>query len=486
MSLTKVTYSMLAGSPINVLDYGASPSASASVNRAAIQAALDQGGLVLLPKGVYQIDDTLFFPRGTFLSGEGMIQSALEITDNTKPVITIDQTKSTGFAVRDTGIAQMRITGGSVGIEFGKPATTNWGPDCLIDRVWLYQNGRGAVVNNAWQLYFFKCLFDQNFTNNLLIASRTAPAFQNTTWFEQCDFTNCTGPAQVVIDHEVIYTTTFNNCIWEGGSGNPATVGLQVTSSFISSLRLLNCYFEDHLNYFVEVVDSNSNGGNEIVGCTFLDRSGRTAPIISTLNGFVVSTNYITTNFGSTAIEGGKRSTFVNNKITSTGTNNLSLSPLANFTGSIIEDDPLLGAKYPRMMIGQGASGPTSGIVSTSKIVPGTSSVDVALCKFTDNNSSGILEITASGVSVLGGVAYFKGVRHVLLTAGTSITTTTLGTDASSNSSITLTWVSLNTFKVTLNSGLGSDAGYAVSVNVLTGGGADGAATGAIEFLSLL
>ena len=59
MSLTKVSYSMIAGAQINVLDYGASPSASASVNRIAIQAAIDAGGAdcdIYFPAGNYAVD----------------------------------------------------------------------------------------------------------------------------------------------------------------------------------------------------------------------------------------------------------------------------------------------------------------------------------------------------------------------------------------------------------------------------------------------
>lgn len=64
MSLTKVSYSMIKGSPINVADFGASPSASASVNRAAIQAAIDsipetEGGTIVFPQGVFDVDGNI-------------------------------------------------------------------------------------------------------------------------------------------------------------------------------------------------------------------------------------------------------------------------------------------------------------------------------------------------------------------------------------------------------------------------------------------
>lgn len=58
MSLTKVTYSMIAGSPVNVLDYGADPTGTDD-STAAIQAAIDavianDGGTVYLPTGTYK------------------------------------------------------------------------------------------------------------------------------------------------------------------------------------------------------------------------------------------------------------------------------------------------------------------------------------------------------------------------------------------------------------------------------------------------
>jgi hypothetical protein len=58
---------------VSVLDFGASPSASAAVNTAAIQAAIDSvktsGGSVYFPKGTYQINDTLVVDTGVYTTG---------------------------------------------------------------------------------------------------------------------------------------------------------------------------------------------------------------------------------------------------------------------------------------------------------------------------------------------------------------------------------------------------------------------------------
>lgn len=59
MALTKASYSMIEGSFVNILDFGASTSASDVANGAAIQAALDSlknvGGTVLIPAGTFSV-----------------------------------------------------------------------------------------------------------------------------------------------------------------------------------------------------------------------------------------------------------------------------------------------------------------------------------------------------------------------------------------------------------------------------------------------
>ena len=75
MSLTKVSYSMITGSPVNVLDYGADPSGVAD-SRAAIQAAIDYAGsihgTVIIPTGIYKTTDTLYIDqKNTIIYGDG-------------------------------------------------------------------------------------------------------------------------------------------------------------------------------------------------------------------------------------------------------------------------------------------------------------------------------------------------------------------------------------------------------------------------------
>ena len=62
MTLTKVSYSMINGAQLNVLDYGADPT-GATDSTSAIQAAIDavsaQGGTVYIPAGLYLVNSTI-------------------------------------------------------------------------------------------------------------------------------------------------------------------------------------------------------------------------------------------------------------------------------------------------------------------------------------------------------------------------------------------------------------------------------------------
>lgn len=62
MGLTKATYAMINGSPINVLDYGAVGDGSTD-DTSAIQAAVNAGEFVYLPQGTYKITDTIDIPN---------------------------------------------------------------------------------------------------------------------------------------------------------------------------------------------------------------------------------------------------------------------------------------------------------------------------------------------------------------------------------------------------------------------------------------
>lgn len=74
MSLTKATYSLIAGAPANILDFGAVGD-GVTDDMAAIQAAVSSGATsVYAPKGVYAVSGKITVPGGVTIFGDGYKQ----------------------------------------------------------------------------------------------------------------------------------------------------------------------------------------------------------------------------------------------------------------------------------------------------------------------------------------------------------------------------------------------------------------------------
>lgn len=71
MSLTKASYSMITGAPVNILDYGADPTGVAD-STAAITAAVAAGLRVYCPAGTYKITSTITLRPGTYICGNSL------------------------------------------------------------------------------------------------------------------------------------------------------------------------------------------------------------------------------------------------------------------------------------------------------------------------------------------------------------------------------------------------------------------------------
>ena len=69
MSLTKVSYSMITGASVNVLDYGADPTGVAD-SGPAFNLALATFGAVVVPSGTYLIKTQILMPKGGMLFGQ--------------------------------------------------------------------------------------------------------------------------------------------------------------------------------------------------------------------------------------------------------------------------------------------------------------------------------------------------------------------------------------------------------------------------------
>lgn len=115
MALTKVSYSMIVGAPVNVLDFGGATSA-------AIQAAIDYasplGQAVYMPAGTYAITANLILKQGTVLfgDGDGTILSHT-YSGSTSFCITDATTNLTASAISNIILSDFKIQGNGAGTD---------------------------------------------------------------------------------------------------------------------------------------------------------------------------------------------------------------------------------------------------------------------------------------------------------------------------------------------------------------------------------
>jgi hypothetical protein len=110
MSLTKVSFSMVRGAPINVLDYGADPSGSQNSTQA-IKDALAAGGAncaIYLPRGTYKVTSEILVSHDrVHIYGDGLYATTIQFVPTANSVLFRFEKTGTTInqgSVRDLGI----------------------------------------------------------------------------------------------------------------------------------------------------------------------------------------------------------------------------------------------------------------------------------------------------------------------------------------------------------------------------------------------
>jgi len=173
MSLTKVSYSMITGEVINILDYGAVADgvtdASSAIQNALNDAATSKKS-VYIPAGVYAIGATITAPSYFSLFGDPQNYTSgdndpagerygsvfLFTGSINSPVIYADMQSVDAFALRNLSI-RVSNTFNNVGVHLlGSGYATQGGTfDCDIDNVAVIREGTiGPQVTNAVGIYF--------------------------------------------------------------------------------------------------------------------------------------------------------------------------------------------------------------------------------------------------------------------------------------------------------------------------------------------
>lgn len=312
MTLTKVTYSMLNGAPVNVLDYGAVGDGIADDTaslQAAVAAVIDAGG------------GTVYFPTGIYLTDAITIQSNVSLIGDGRSSILkgktgqhVIDTPGGGFdnVVQGVKISQLKIDGAGLNglnlinmqrLIMDHVYVTNcgnygmylkWSYVCKFDTVEFDQNNAGSVgtvIDSCNVNTFINCLwFDCLNAAVQIYTTENAPSSQNN--FIGCDFEN---------NHDVdVYinggsSNLFLGC-WSESSNTPeACIKIADDTSTFEQIknRIENCFFSG-TNYTNIIVLDYLSSVTEIVGNTFGPSTGNNILI----NSSAVKDTFLARNWG--------------------------------------------------------------------------------------------------------------------------------------------------------------------------------------------
>lgn len=288
MSLTRVTYSMIEGAPVSVLDYGASPSETATNNATAFNAAIAycvaNNLTLVIPDGIYQL------PAGTTVNFAG---NGLRIIGQGRPTL---QYVGAGIAfycnagVDGTRVDDMQIENLLI---VGNPAVTH---GCYLSGV-VRSVIRNIEVREC-SAYAFNIRWG---VSNLYENLKYSASGETTTASTGVYLTNAgTG----------LYTAdcTFINCIAEDFAGNGAVLNDASGNVFIggtfeacnnglvvgAASRLntfTNVWFELNTDKDVEVAGNT----NTFIDCNFVSSGSNPSIVVSEGDGNSFAGGYFRT-----------------------------------------------------------------------------------------------------------------------------------------------------------------------------------------------
>lgn len=253
MSLTKVSYSMISGSPANVLDYGADATGLTDCTTA-FQAAIDTGRAVYVPTGTYLIRSSLQLPSVLAIYGDGLT-SLIDFKPLSNDILFDGPVSDGNFWLKDLnfrGTDYYFDPGKTPSIKSGflnsaQQVRLNW--DSI--HVFGFNSDNTISVTQSIETYIYRSYFwgpYYNFGDSVAATTtRTSNCFlfaqpwNTTTHIVDCFIQNFKFGIQIEngFSNRIERCTMENNfisvvCYKNGGTGS----GSQNT--------VKNCYFEDN------------------------------------------------------------------------------------------------------------------------------------------------------------------------------------------------------------------------------------------------
>lgn len=243
MSLTKVTYSMINGSPVNVLDYGADPT-GVSDSSAAFALAVTTGRAIYAPVGVYKTSFSL--GNGQAIYGDGPVKTVFTVPVGASYVIKIDATSSAKQFCSISNLSLQNITAIPyiVGILFNSASVADINDYHTMTNLLVDAFDRGVEVLGRHIL----C----SWTNVRIINSNigvnastdnTSPAF-NLNQFSNCFFNLSRDEGFKLVGQSI--ANSFYSCNFERNNtlNTPNRSAVYIEDS--QNIAFRGCYFEDN------------------------------------------------------------------------------------------------------------------------------------------------------------------------------------------------------------------------------------------------
>lgn len=345
MALTKATYSMIKGAPVNVLDYGAVGNGVAN-DTAAIQAAA-----TALTQG-----QTLYFPAGQYIIGQIILDGKSNITVSAYGARFTLTGNNAGFLVKGV-CSNIVVSGGTItGDGVNRDANTS-----TAQIGWMFGNETGAFVQNI----FVQDVVVNSANIGFKFAAGTGGGSGNTNYvkisncqakdivglvggigygfqFSQASNSTLSSCAAINCGRHGIYFAegrnyTATNCVIKDHRSTVFTSAYRVAMSISRSrnVTVSNCVFDNCYDGTV-AIDTDTAGtapdnvsiGTVVTGCTFLNsvladiRIG-TVPAVDGISYDVIVSNCVMVRpsgngTSSIVVEGGERIKITDNLIDGT------------------------------------------------------------------------------------------------------------------------------------------------------------------------
>jgi len=257
MSLTKASYSMVSGAPVNILDYGAST--SSANNTAAIQAAIDTGKDVYIPSGNFVCTDTLSMatPFQTMFGDGWGSQITFTFASSKEGLI---MGKPTGAIACEKQTLRNVYLLGTANVS---KLLDIKGPECNILNNRIINNSAGSNIyledeNTGSGVYCFGQRILNNFISGTSGTTNTGirlGTYNQATEIAYNNITNCA--VFVYVNGATTSLNINNNIMQKATAGNPA-IYLNRTGSGMAcyNVNIANNYFEE-IQFVVSVDDAN-------------------------------------------------------------------------------------------------------------------------------------------------------------------------------------------------------------------------------------